>query len=396
MTTDTDQAPLESPSTYFRSTVSRGIPADAVDPDGGDFGAGLIKRTAVISRGEALGHGLWIDTDFLSDVAWQINAAGSAGIKARFTHPDASGDGLGSSLGRIKDARVEDGKVLADLHLSEAAHKSPDGDLADYVMALATDTPEQFGQSIAFLRDVDAETNFTEDHTDGPDFTSPDPDNTGNLYHARLHTLHAVDAVDTPAANPDGLFHRGRRGVALEAEQFMDYALGLSAEPPALTAFSIDPDRVRSFFTRYATRRGLQINTPPNTEDTMSEQQTQDVADVDTALETTTTTTEDTHTEQTATLADFTAQLARYTARFGAENGAEWFSAGMDWSDALDTYAGELEKQLATQTAAVAELREALQAERAGEDPVDLGPPAAKPDPGHGTLRIRVNGHSDN
>jgi GNAT superfamily N-acetyltransferase len=386
-------AALEAPSTYFRSTVARGIPEDAVDQTGGDFDSGLIRRTAVITRGEALGHGMWIDDDFLHGVAFAINESGNQGIKARFTHPDMSGDGLGSSLGRIKDARVEEDRVLADLHLSAAAHNSPDGDLAGYVMDMAIETPEQFGQSINFLRDVEQEEAFLEKHgavleagTWGPEwnmdeFESPDPANVDNLRHARLHSLSAVDSVDEPAANPEGLFHRGRRrGVAREAEQFLDYALGLSATAPALTAFSMDPDRVRSFFTRYADRRGISITeTDPHTpEDAMSENTTVPEATPET---------------ETMTQAEFATRQARYTDRFGAENGAKWFGAGMSWEEALSDYAAELEDQLAAQTAKVVELNEALTAERTGEDPMDLGPPAAAPgerEPGR--LGIQVNG----
>lgn len=390
---------LESPSRYFRSTVARGIPEDAVITDGGDFGAGLIKRVAVITRGEALGHGMWIDETFLASVADAINESGNRGVKARFTHPDGTGDALGTSLGRVKDARVEGDQVLADLHLSEAAHKSPDGNLAVYVMTLAVETPDQFGQSISFLRDVDAEDALLLNHGaefDGDDlhlakFESPDPDNVKNLRHARLHQLHAVDSVDQPAANPQGLFHRGRRGVASEAEQFLDYALGLSETVPALTAFSMDPDRVRGFVARYTQRRGIDIRTDedpptPTPEDAMSETNTPDAPG----------------TEDAQSRADFVADLNRYTERFGAENGAEWFAAGKSWEEALELQLGVLQaeldeahNQLTAQTARVAELQETLAAERAGEDAIDLGPPAATPDPDAkepGRLGIKVAG----
>ena len=132
---------LEQPLKYLRARVATGNPA--VDRNGGNYGFGMISGVSIITRGEALGHDLWIDTEFLQSTADAINAR-SEGLKARFTHPGMSGDGLGTMLGKVTDARVAGNQVVGDLHFVESATKAPDGNLADYVMTLAEDTPEDF------------------------------------------------------------------------------------------------------------------------------------------------------------------------------------------------------------------------------------------------------------
>jgi len=259
---------LSAPSTLFRSPVARGVKkgtdAPPIEHDGGHHGAGIIRDFAVITRGEALGHGKWIDGVFLDQVAGAINAAD--GVKSRFTHPDLSGDGLGKHLGRVTDATREGDVVRADLHADPNARKAPDGDLAGYVLGLAESDPEAFGASIAFYGDREAERAFMKEHGgtdregnyDPDNFKSPDPANKDNLPHIRMRQLRAVDIVDEPAANPAGLFHRGDE-LAAEAESLMSFVIGLTDEKPSLSTFNIDPERVEGFFARFLHRHGLQI-----------------------------------------------------------------------------------------------------------------------------------------
>ena len=246
-------------------------PARSVNPQGGDAGAGSITGLSVITRGEALGHRLWIDRYFLTQVAEAIRLSGDRGIKSRFTHPGASSDGLGTLLGRVKGGEVDGDQVRADLHCAETAHATPDGDLAGYVLRLAAEDDSSFGTSIVFDRDFPAEDEFLDAHrqvltdkdgrqTQG-EFASPDPDNVHNFRHARLLKLCAVDFVDDPAANPDGLFHRQAKTgtIPLDAETLCAYALGLTDQTPGPTAFDIDPDRLRAFAGRFLAAHGLTI-----------------------------------------------------------------------------------------------------------------------------------------
>lgn len=226
--------------------------------DGGDSGAGLIQRFSVITRGEALSHDMWIDKDFLEETAAAINESGERGIKSRFTHPDMSGDGLGRFLGRVKTGRAIGNQVFADLHLSELAHTTPEGDLGEFVMDMAEKEPDMFGTSIVFRRDADAEDEFRVDHTDKRgQFKSPDRNNTENMLHARLAELRADDVVDEPAANPEGMFHRG--SFVTDANALLDYAFGLKDTVPELSSLDIDPDRMVAFLERYLARNGMRI-----------------------------------------------------------------------------------------------------------------------------------------
>lgn len=282
-----DRGTLRSKPKFFRSTPAKGILATgktadpAIDPTGGDYGGGLIPGFAVITAGEALGHDLWIDGDFLAAVAGAINAS-DGGAKSRFTHPGLSSDGLAKFLGRTKNASVEGDTVRGDKHLAMSAHDTPDGDLAGYVMARAVEDPASFGASIVFERDIEAEEDFMRANKGEPEdddedeglsryqrlargFVSPDPANQGNLPHARLAALHAVDFVDDPAANPAGLFSRGQE-AAHEAEAMLSYALGLSEDAPSDSQFAVDPDRVRIFVHKFLSRHGLKIAPKPKPE----------------------------------------------------------------------------------------------------------------------------------
>src|SRR5215212_4755152 len=83
---------------YFRSSISYAA-AGSLAVTGESEGA-TISNVSMISRGEALGHDFWIDTQFLAQVYSATNAA-EKGIKSRFTHPGMSSDGLGTFVGRV-------------------------------------------------------------------------------------------------------------------------------------------------------------------------------------------------------------------------------------------------------------------------------------------------------
>lgn len=244
-----------------RSDTARGTRPRGVDRKGGDNSMGLIQGLSMIVRGDALGHGMFIDKQMLASVAEQVNTAGDLGIKARFAHPSMSGDGIGTSLGRLKNASIgaSGNSVEADLHFSVASTKTPDGNLADYVMALAEGEDDHFGFSISFERDPEAEDQFVADNSKESKFTSPDEKNTENLRHVRLKKLRAADAVDTPAANPNGLFYSAKNPVLESATEALNYLFGLSEAHPDATVFGVHTERAKGFLTRFLESNNLEV-----------------------------------------------------------------------------------------------------------------------------------------
>ena len=261
-----------------------------VDRTGGRYSAGIIRRVSLCSRGEALGHYMWIDDVMLQQI---VDGAptGPKFLKSRFTHPDLCSDGMGKALGTIDNVTLEGDQVYGDLHFYKNAHDTPDGDLADYVMGFAEEDPANFGLSIVFSHDYEAEDEFEDEHTkvielkdeDGNvvttrrKFQSPDPNNVQNLPHCRLAELRACDVVDEPAANPNGLFHRENE-LLNDGTALIDFIVGRSNKTPKLSsAFGaeIAPERLRSFFSKYLAKAGLTVSDAhPTEEDAMASTKT--------------------------------------------------------------------------------------------------------------------------
>lgn len=367
---------LKKSPKYVRFSMPGALPVSGTDlPDriqekGGDYGAGLIKQVSVLCRGEALGHGLWCDSEMLSQTADFINASDN-GIKSRFTHPTMSADGLAKFMGRSKNAEVQGDKVVADKHFVPSAHETPDGDLASYVMKRAKEDPTSLGTSIVFEHDTDAEEEFLlangaqwKEDDDGDEFLdlsgfkSPDPENVNNYPHTRVKELRAVDFVDDPAANPDGLFHKGDE-IAAEAGQLVAFALKLpGAERPETTSFDVDPDRLSLFVGRFLNQHGLEI-VPKKKEPAMSKDSP----------------------NAGGTTAELSATSPKppkkrtgkdFIKKFGQVNGALWFAEGKSWAQAQALHRKELEKRALSAEEKVGELTTALKTFAGGDRPVSF------------------------
>ena len=68
-----------------------------------------------------------------------------------------------------------------------------------------------------------------------------------------------MDAVDDPAANPDGLFRGRRDAIAADAEKLLAFSLGLATERPQFVALDVDPTRAAGFVNRVLSRHNLSI-----------------------------------------------------------------------------------------------------------------------------------------
>lgn len=175
-------------------------------PVGVDRQNGLVRGYVVAQEGPFKSDGRGeFDEKALRMIADMGNQA-PKGLKARFTHPDLSGDGLGKYLGRstnftlgvARDARGKQVKaVRADLKFDPTAYDTPSGNLADYVMRLAESDPDALSSSLVLKPDEEYRLN-----PDGTSQLGVDGNPLPPLW--RPKELHASDIVDTGDA-VDGL-----------------------------------------------------------------------------------------------------------------------------------------------------------------------------------------------
>jgi len=134
----------------------------------------IIEGVSIISVGEAKGHGLYIDEQTLREVK-ECAESYSGGVKVNLDH----GAGIKDIVGFVNNFRIIEDQLLGDLNLLKT---SP---MREYVLEIADKLPDAFGISIAFSGPVR--------EVDGKNFAS-------------CQELYSADLVQTPAANPTGLF----------------------------------------------------------------------------------------------------------------------------------------------------------------------------------------------
>jgi hypothetical protein len=212
----------------------------------------VIYGVSMLQTGEALGHDMLVDEKMLAQCVDAVNATGGLGMKSRFTHPGMCSDAMGKMLGKVKDARVMGDKAVADLYLAEHASKTPDGDLADYVMSMAEESPEDFGMSIAFDGNAvwknAAGAEFEASNANGDRAARPADATTAKPF-ARIVKLRASDVVDEPAANRDGLF------AAFAGTTNLDAAEAFAALDQARDAMGWDSAKTSTFLRSYLAAR---------------------------------------------------------------------------------------------------------------------------------------------
>lgn len=184
----------------------------------------------------------WTATEETLAQLMEFGLSSKKGMKARFTHPNMSGDGLGSFLGRWKNFQQSDDSVYADLHIADAAFNSPQGDLGTYVMDLAEEDGEAFGVSAAGVID---EKNQQE-------FARSDRGRNGEKWPIKWKLMRAADVVDTPAATRGGMFDLTTpdlRNLPAQATVLLSTYFG-DAEPEVVRG------RINAFLDRYLSNRG--------------------------------------------------------------------------------------------------------------------------------------------
>ena len=150
----------------------------------------IIEGVSIISVGEAKGHGLFVDDITLQEVK-SCAESYAGGVKVNLDH----GAGIKDIVGFCDNFRIVGGKLVADLNLLETAEKRA------YVLEIASRMPDTFGISIAFSGPVREK--------DGRSFAS-------------CTELYSADLVQTPAANPTGLFSFTAKSVDTSAKEMIE------------------------------------------------------------------------------------------------------------------------------------------------------------------------------
>jgi len=211
-------------------------------PEGVDTEKGIIFGVAVVTAGEAKGHGVSLDTSFVESAVEQGNAKKS-GIKARFGHPNMCSTALGSFIGRVKNFRADGDIARGDLFLSNESKETPNGNLHGYVIGMAKNEPDMFGLSIVFTPGDSYKVNDGEVVKQGDEGFA----DAGGDTFIELGKLHAADVVDDPAANPDGLFSAwSQETFAGQATEFFD------THPEVFELMKANPEVVQEFMSRYS------------------------------------------------------------------------------------------------------------------------------------------------
>jgi hypothetical protein len=224
-----------------------------------NFESRTITDVIMCQVGEAKGHGVHLEQSFIeAGIAYANKHHASIGLKCRFGHPAMSNDALGTEVGRFKNFRVVDDKMVADLHIYQSANLSPTHPGAgDWILSMADEDPAAIMCSIVF---VPGKKYQYDDHGNkfylkvnyadyGPRYNTEDPNqkfDPSKPIFIELKELMATDLVDYGAAT-DKLFSAiaNPDKFAVIATQFLD-------EHPKIAEFLLQkPEKLQEFLNTY-------------------------------------------------------------------------------------------------------------------------------------------------
>lgn len=234
--------------------------ADRIDRE-----AGVLYDVVMVEEGEAKGHELHLEEEFINDlVAYDVKHYARRGLKNRFGHPRASESTMGSQMGYFTNFRTrkKGGKMqaIADLHLLDAADISPTKpNMREWMLRMATEAPDFVMMSIVFKESGYYQRNDKEEKV--PMKVARDDD--GFLYWENYDPKkklfvefgtkgvhYYTDTVEAGAA-ADNLF-----STEANPRLFVSKALSWLDEHPELKDFARQhPDKVQQFL------QSLGINT---------------------------------------------------------------------------------------------------------------------------------------
>lgn len=219
----------------------------------------VITDVIMCQVGEAKGHGVNLEQSFIeAGIAYANKHHSKIGLKCRFGHPAMSNDALGTEVGRFRNFRVVDDKMVADLHIFNSANLSPTHPGAgDWILSMADEDPNAIMCSIVFTPgkkyQYDDEGNkyyLKVVYTDfGVKWDTEDPkqkyDPSKKVY-VELKELWATDLVDEGAAT-DKLF-----SALANPDKFAVIATEFLNEHPQIAEFlESNPEKLQEFINTY-------------------------------------------------------------------------------------------------------------------------------------------------
>jgi hypothetical protein len=163
----------------------------------------ILLDVSVITVGEALGHGVLIDTKTLSNI-FDLTKNGS--VKAYWRHSPEP-DRLGEELGMFSGFHIESatGQLKASLRIFDSFKKNFSARW-DYLQEYVEKFPGEIGFSIHFsgdavwILDPDGVEVSTETQREQP------ANAVNEMPSVRVYDMHSADLVSSPAANTGGMF----------------------------------------------------------------------------------------------------------------------------------------------------------------------------------------------
>lgn len=186
---------------------------------------GYLRDVVLCEVGEASGHGVHLDQNFINDVAKQGNEKGK--VSARLGHPNMCNSAMGKQIGYYEKFSVRGEQAIADFKVLKAAKNSPDGgNVYDWIFDMAEERPEHIMNSIVFrdggafqIDDEGNEVDLEEDEEWWGYKTKFDD----REVFIRLGSLEKSDLVEDGAAT-ESLFSKGLNNhlFAATADQFLE------------------------------------------------------------------------------------------------------------------------------------------------------------------------------
>lgn len=214
---------------HFKSSPQFDQPAVNVDRENS------ILRNVEIAKFGKNKNNSYFNQKFLNDLVEKGNAQ-KQGVKSRFGHPNMCASSLGTFVGRFKEFNQKEGKVYANLYLDSITKKTQvEGkgiSMFDYIMDMAENNPDMFGNSIVVAChwfDEEIENEAGEKET---------------VESLILQEFVSSDLVDDPAAT-DALFSSNPNDLGVIVTQFLD------ENPEIFGTIQKNPSIMEDFFSRY-------------------------------------------------------------------------------------------------------------------------------------------------